>query len=71
MVAYGIRCSCLYLIHYVNSTIYVYTSYHEEMVLLWARQGNFEGEVNNVELDKENAQGSNMNTIESSRFMTP
>ena len=35
------------------------------------RQGNFEGEVNNVELDKENAQGSNMNTIESSRFITP
>ena len=34
------------------------------------RQGNFEGEVNNVELDKENAQGSNMNTIESSRFIT-
>ena len=31
---------------------------------------NFEGEVNNVELDKENAQGSNMNTIESSRFIS-
>ena len=39
MVAYGIRCSCLYLIHYVNSKICVYTSSHEEMVLpMWAHE---------------------------------